>query len=292
MRDLRAEIHEHDQDAEQSVTSLPNEMIYADDSDFISTDITRDEKIQNIAKPILERHSLIVNEDKWEKTTITKGTAEEEKGWRNTKKLGSLLGDYEDMKRREQLSTAVMKSTKKIWPTSKLRINKKLKIYKSIVKPILTYNMQTWGLTQAQTEELDRIHRRQLRWVWNDRNKKNIDLYLQSKEVPLSNEMRNARWRALGHFLRLDVNTPCQKAMKYYFEVPKNSKKYPGQQKTTLPTVINNGIKACAKTHKLPVLKFENFADLIVLKHIASDRSKWSDLASLICNIAKGKERI
>ena len=56
------------------------------------------------------------------------------------KKLGHLLGDYQDMKRREQLSIIALASTKTIWKSNNLNIHKKLKIYKEIVTPVLTYN--------------------------------------------------------------------------------------------------------------------------------------------------------
>ena len=151
--------------------------------------------------------------------------------------------------------------------------------------------MQTWGLNKTQTEVLNRAHRKQLRWVWKDRYKKNKDLYHQSKETPISKDMKCARWRALGHFLRLNEETPCQKAMTYYFETPENNKKYPGRQRTTLPTVINEDIKECAKTHQLPISKFENQEQLIALRHLATDKKKWSELSSVICDIAKDKDR-
>ena len=88
------------------------------------------------------------------------------------KKLGNLLGDNEDLKRRIQLSYVAMQSVEKIWPSKKVKLNQRLKIYKSIVKKVLTYNMCTWGLTKAQLEKLDRTHHKQLRRVFNDPIKK------------------------------------------------------------------------------------------------------------------------
>ena len=114
---------------------------------------------------------MMINQDKWEKTTITRGTKEEEKEWRNTKKLGSLLGDYEDMKRRMIQSNIAIESVEKIRPKKRISIEKKLKIYKAMVKSVLTHNMSTWGLTKSQTDELERFHRKQLRQIQNDKRK-------------------------------------------------------------------------------------------------------------------------
>ena len=52
----------------------------------------------------------------------------EENTWRNTKKLGSLLGDDEDMNRRIHLSTATMQSIAKIWPNKSVKLQDRLKI--------------------------------------------------------------------------------------------------------------------------------------------------------------------
>ena len=53
-------------------------------------------------------------------------------------KLESLLGCYEDMKRRIQLPYAAFNTIKKIWYHRKIHINKKLQLYKPTVKPILS----------------------------------------------------------------------------------------------------------------------------------------------------------
>ena len=58
-------------------------------------------------------------------------------GWRNLKKLGSLLDGYEDTRRRIQLSNNAMESMNRVWPQQRLYINQKLKIYKTIVKNVL-----------------------------------------------------------------------------------------------------------------------------------------------------------
>ena len=139
LRDLRTEMNKISPLIEHNYCKkslLPTEMIYADDSDFVTQDNHKNNEVQRIADPILGKHSLKVNSEKWEKTIIKRGTKKSEEGeneWRRTKKLGSLLGDYEDMKRRKQLANAAMKSVDKIWPSKKIRINQKLKSYKTIV---------------------------------------------------------------------------------------------------------------------------------------------------------------
>ena len=70
--------------------------------------------------------------------------------------------------RRKQLSMAALTKLKNVWiRKDKIKQVTKLKLYRSIVKPILTYNSGTWGPTKKEEDELDAFHRKQLRRVLN-----------------------------------------------------------------------------------------------------------------------------
>ena len=133
-------------------------------------------------KETLAQDDLIVNEDKTEETIINRLKDKNDEEWRKTKKLGSLLGCYEDMKRRIQLSYAAFNTIKKIWYHRKIHINKKLQLYKSTVKPILLYNLGTWGLTKKGQNEIDVTRRRQLRTVINNKKICSNKLYKNAKK--------------------------------------------------------------------------------------------------------------
>ena len=133
-------------------------------------------------KETLAQDDLIVNEDKTEETIINRLKDKNDEEWRKTKKLGSLLGCYEDMKRRIQLSYAAFNTIKKIWYHRKIHINKKLQLYKSTVKPILLYNLGTWELTKKEQNEIDVTRRRQLRTVINNKKICSNKLYKNAKK--------------------------------------------------------------------------------------------------------------
>ena len=112
-------------------------------------------------------YNLIINETKTEHTVLKRGKKENEI-WRSTKKLGSLLGDQEDILQRKQLSITSLRNLNDIWiRKNRIRPEIRLKLYKTIVKPVLLYNSQTWGLTKADKNNLDSFHRKQLRTVLN-----------------------------------------------------------------------------------------------------------------------------
>ena len=259
----------------------PDEAIYADDTDFWQENNEEAEHLVKIVKPILKEKDLNVNDDKTEYTTIErKKTTLEEKDWRETKKLGSLLGDTEDMENRIKLSWAAMSQMKKLWKGKKVSTKRKIKLYKSLVKPILTYNFGTWGLTKAEEETLNRVHRKQLRILGRWFGTSNKKLYELCNEKELSTEMKKARWRLFGHVLRLPLDAPCQKAMTWYFEVPLYPTKFKGRARTTLPTTLCEDIKS--RKGKLPFTQFRTLADLDMLRSIASMKETWKKVVDVM----------
>ena len=112
----------------------------------------------------------------------------------------------------------------------------------------------------------------------------NQKLYTECEERELSIDMKLARWRSFGHMLRLPLETPCQKAMQWYFEIPNNSKKYKGNQRITLPLVLHDDIVNTSKIHPLEVQKFKTTEDLEKWREIGADRKKWKEIVTLICS--------
>ena len=88
--------------------------IHTDEGDFITDDPKEKEELNNIVTETLMKENLKVNDSKTEHTIIKRGNREEEE-WRTTKKLGSLLGDSEDIVARKQRATAAMTRMEKIW---------------------------------------------------------------------------------------------------------------------------------------------------------------------------------
>jgi hypothetical protein len=202
---------------------IPTEAIYADDTDFLST--TRDvlERVEPEAKSILGAWNLAVNTDKTELTHIRREKEKENEAWRNTKKLGSLLGDTEDLARRKQLAAASFKNLSAIWSGKRNRISteKKLLLYDTYITPILTYNSCTWALAQTELRQLEAFRRRQLRRILGVRYPRRISnekLYSACNMAEIGPNIRSARWRMLGHTLRMTDDTPAKRAMLHYFD--------------------------------------------------------------------------
>ena len=117
---------------------LPTEIAYADDVDFIS--LIKHKDITKVSE-ILKTFNLLVNNDKTEHTTLSRKKSRQEEEWRKVKKVGSLLGDEEDIERRKQLATVAMNKLQPIWIKNQVNQKTKMKLYRALVKSILLYNM-------------------------------------------------------------------------------------------------------------------------------------------------------
>ena len=183
---------------------MPEEMIYADDYDNLTTEQDKQKRFIDEAPKILQRHNLKVNETKTEETILRRNKHDRKnkmtnEPWRETVKLGSKLGDREDMKYRKQLATGSMKKMEEILKRHRVvNRDKRLKLYNAIVRSVLMYNSCTWGMSVTDEKEIDSFHRKQLRIVLGVRyptTMRNKIVYEQSKSKPLSVEITKSRWK-------------------------------------------------------------------------------------------------
>jgi hypothetical protein len=262
--------------------TIPNEICYADDTDFITKSDKTLEEIQTKAPAILKKWNLEMNSAKTEITTLKREPKVEQEKWRKTKKLGTMLGDNEEIKRRKQLAAFALNKMKSIWKIdNKIGEQRRLQLYKAYIHPILTYNMGTWSPNQNELEQLEVFHRRQLRSIlaiYYPNIISNEDLYKKCKTTTLENEMRVARWQLLGHVLRMTNKTPAKNAMLQYFN-ESDSNGFRGQPKTTLPILIEKDIQKLQKekennTHQIPN-QLTSIEDLKLLEKTAKQRKKW-----------------
>ena len=161
---------------------IPREIAYADDVDFVGLEYINVDEVQKV----LQKYQLIVNVEKTELTSISR----EETAWKTTKKVGSLIGNTEDVERRKKLSAVALHKLKSLWiRRDKIKVKVKVKLYRALVKSILTYNCGTWALTQTEMKKLDAFHRKQLRQLLNiyyPVRISNTSLYNKCNENPFS----------------------------------------------------------------------------------------------------------
>ena len=271
---------------------LPNEMVYADDADFLTENECRKNLLENIVTDTLAEDNLNVNDTKTENTEIQRGDRNTEM-WRHVRKLGSLLGDVEDIANRKQLAIVAMKDMNKIWlRRKKVSEQRRLKLYKSIVKPVLTYNSSTWGLRKSDEKALDSFHRQQLRRVLKIKFPHRIScakLYKRCKEIPITLEILKARWRIFGHTLRLHKDTLARKAMSYHFD-SHNLPRFRGGPRETIVRTLNRDIKRAKNIdNNFPLNELKTKNELVNAQSVAEDRETWRKITKTIFDVAQAE---
>ena len=130
---------------EKMESSIPEEIVYADDCDFITEIEKTKDKIYEKAKEIMKSKNLLVNEEKTEYTIVKRGSKEEEREWRNVIKLGSKLGDREDIQRRKELATIALAKNDAIWKKNwKTKLTTRIRLYETLNERCTV--IQLWNL--------------------------------------------------------------------------------------------------------------------------------------------------
>ena len=117
---------------------------------------------------------------------------------------------------------------------------------------------------------------------------RNEDLYARTKSVPLSHELFQARWRMLGHVLRMNNKVPAKQAMNYYFR-DEAVGCFKGHPRTTIATEINKDLRdifnaAANKRGRKKVTiaslpkELTMSTDLCKLEMLARDRKMWQTM--------------
>lgn len=87
----------------------------------------------------------------------------------------------------------------------------KLRLYKTLIRPVVTYACETWTLKKTLADKIDVFERRILRRILGPvrenqvhRQRKNRELYLLYGDMQLSHFIRIQRLKWLGHIHRMD----------------------------------------------------------------------------------------
>ena len=218
------------------------------------------------------RWSLQINSAKTERTSVSRQVDRAHEPWCTTRKLGSSLGDAEDVARRMQLANVSFHKMWTVWfRGAQISLHLRLRLYSAFVLPVLTYNMGTWGLTKTELNRLDAHHRRHLRQIigvrWPHRISKDA-LYRRTQSSPISVAIQAARWSLFGHVLRMPLDAPVQRAIDAYLE-DTGTPKFRGRPRCTLPTTLGENLRRIGR-------QLRNSDDINAMRTI--DCRAWRDL--------------
>ena len=94
---------------------------------------------------------------------------------------------------------------KKIWSSNSISRRTKVRLYKTLVKPVLMYGCETWKMNKSDKNKIYVFQRRCLRRIfkirWQERIANKEALKMAEMEN-LSEGVRKRRWKFIGHIMR------------------------------------------------------------------------------------------
>ena len=121
-----------------------------------------------------------------------------------------------DLKNRLSKARGAFIRLKKIWRSSNISRKTKLRLYKTLVVPVLVYGCETWKMNQGESKMIDVFNNKCLRRILKVHWEEHVsteELLERTRSRPLSNEVKRRRWKMIGHILRQDRNNLTNVAM-------------------------------------------------------------------------------
>ena len=119
-------------------------------------------------------------------------------------------GGMKDLRNRIAKARGAFVRLKKIWKFKIFTRRTKLRIYKTLVVPVLLYSCETWKVNKGDKREIDVFQNKCLRRIlgvkWQDKVNTQ-ELLARAEMKPLSKEVMKRRWRMIGHILRKDEDS-------------------------------------------------------------------------------------
>ena len=110
-----------------------------------------------------------------------------------------------DLKNRRSTARGAFIRLKNMWRSNTISRKTKLRLYKTLVVPVLLYGCETRKMNKADDKAIDILHnkclRKTLRIKWQD-HVSTKELLERASMKPLSEEVKYRRWNMIGHILR------------------------------------------------------------------------------------------
>ena len=156
--------------------------------------------------------------------------------------LDSANGSRTEQLRRIGIAASTMSRLSRVWHQSHLTLTTRLRLYMSLVVPVLLYGSETWTTTKADIARLQAFHMRCQRRIlgvhWYD-HITNVAIASQTRLPHIANIIAQRRYSLFGHVVRLPALTPGNMALKLCRDVsvgrriPSNWKRPRGRPRLT-----------------------------------------------------------
>ena len=203
------------------------EMLYADDIALLADNEALLQHRIEVWQKEIERKGLRVNAKKTQVLLSVRKESESVNTYDRSgvklsqvnhfRYLGSVIsengGCLDDVKTRVRAAWSKWKDMSGIVCDRKMPERLKVKVYKTVIRPVLLYGCQLWALKKCEGELLERTEMRMLRWMLGVRRLDKISnerIRKRAGVVGLKEKMQEYRLRWLGHVHRMDECNPVK----------------------------------------------------------------------------------
>ena len=127
-------------------------------------------------------------------------------------------GTEEDIQAHIGKARQVFAILRPIWRSTSLTTGTKLSVFGSTVKAMLLYGAETWRLTKELKQKLQVFINTCLRsilQIWWPRRIRNDELWRQTGQRPIEEEIKERAWRWIGHTLSRTDGHVAKAALKW-----------------------------------------------------------------------------
>ena len=187
--------------------------------------------------------------------------------------LGSIVdkqgGTEADIKIRTCKARAVFNQLKNVWGSGDLTLRIKIRIFNTLVKPVLLYGAETWRITAINKKKIQSFINACLRKILRIRWPKTIRndvLWQRTNQLPVEVEILQRKWKWIDHTLRKPVSSITRQALTWN---PQGRRRR-GRPRNTWRRDLEEDTKKIGYTWGQ-------------LERLALDRDVWKALVSGLC---------
>ena len=238
------------------------DLLFADDLVITAESMEELQERYEAWRECLERGGLRINIRKTEvmlssregreELHITSGDGGELKQVTSFKYLGSVMSEEGgcDLEVRQRIKAAWAKwrEVSGVILDRKVPMKLRMKIYKTVIRPVLLYGAETWALRRKEEGVLERTEMKMLRWILGVSLMERIESDEIRKRVgicKITDKARESRLRWYGHVRRRDDDSLIRKA----FDLGIEGRRSRGRQKLRWRDVIERDMKAMDIEH-------------------------------------------
>ena len=159
---------------------------------------------------------------------------------------------------------------KKIWSSRSISRRTKVRLYKTLVKPVLMYGCETWKINKCDEKKIDVFQRRCLRGIFKIRWQGRItnkEVLKMAEIENLSEDVQRRRWKFISHITRKELQNDCRTALTW---APEGQQKW-GRPRTTWRSMAERERERA---------RWKNWSEV---QMAAADRHGWRDCVEAFC---------